>query len=55
MSSGLPPAGPVMSTEGAREHIATLSRRYVGREYPGEIRTERVLLRIRPDRVITGG
>jgi PPOX class probable F420-dependent enzyme len=44
-----------VTTEGAREHIAQLSQRYVGGEYPGEIQTERVLLRIRPDRVITSG
>jgi PPOX class probable F420-dependent enzyme len=44
-----------MTTEGAREHIAELSQRYVGGEYPGEIVTERVLLRIRPERVFTSG
>lgn len=41
-----------VTTEGAREHIDELSRRYFGEEYPSEIRTERVLLVIRPDRVM---
>jgi PPOX class probable F420-dependent enzyme len=41
---------------GAREHIDALTGRYTGEEeYPGEIRTERVILRIRPDEVLTGG
>jgi len=39
------------TTEGARAHIDTLSRRYTGDEYPGEIETERLLWRIRPERV----
>lgn len=39
------------TTEGAREHIEALSQRYTGGPYPGEIRTERVLWRIRPERV----
>jgi len=41
-----------VTTEGARDHIDELSQRYVGTDYQNEIRTERVLLRIRPDRVI---
>ncbi len=39
------------TTEGAREHIEELSQRYTGGPYPGEIETERVLWRIRPERV----
>lgn len=39
------------TTEGAREHIDALSQRYTGGPYPGEVRTERVLWRIRPERV----
>ncbi len=44
-----------MTTEGAREHIEKLAQRYVGGEYPSEIVSERVLLRIRPERVFTSG
>jgi PPOX class probable F420-dependent enzyme len=44
-----------MTEEGAREHIDKLSRRYTGDDYQPEIRTERVLVRIRPDEVIVGG
>lgn len=41
-----------VTTEGAREHIDELAKRYVGEaEYPNPIRTERVILSIRPDRV----
>lgn len=43
------------TTEGAREHVEKLAQRYVGGEYPSEIKTQRVLLRIRPDHVITSG
>ncbi|MDZ7702177.1 MAG: PPOX class F420-dependent oxidoreductase [Halobacteriales archaeon] len=39
------------TTDGAREHIEQLSHRYTGGPYPGEIETERVLWRIRPERV----
>jgi len=42
-----------MRTEGAREHIDRLSQRYFGEPYPVEIESERVVLRIRPDRVFT--
>ncbi|MFB6202728.1 MAG: pyridoxamine 5'-phosphate oxidase family protein [Halorhabdus sp.] len=43
------------TTEGAREHIDALAQRYLDEEtYPTPIETERVLLRIRPDEVITG-
>ena len=41
-----------VTTEGAREHIDELSRRYFGEDYPSEIQTERVLLVIRPERVM---
>jgi len=44
-----------MTTDGAREHIEALAQRYVGGEYPSEIVTERIVLRIRPDRVFTSG
>jgi len=44
-----------VTTGGAREHIEQLAQRYVGGEYPSEIQTERVVLRIRPDRVMTSG
>jgi len=44
-----------ITAEGAREHIETLAQRYVGGEYPSEIKSERVILRIRPERVISGG
>ncbi|WP_431358803.1 pyridoxamine 5'-phosphate oxidase family protein [Halovenus amylolytica] len=42
-----------MTTEGAREHIDELSQRYFGKDYPVEIESERVVLRIRPERVFT--
>lgn len=42
-----------ITTEGAREHIDELARRYTDAdEYQMEIETERVVLRIRPDRVL---
>ncbi|WP_136686938.1 PPOX class F420-dependent oxidoreductase [Halorhabdus amylolytica] len=42
------------TTEGAREHIDELARRYMDEdEYPMPIETERVVLRIRADDVIT--
>jgi PPOX class probable F420-dependent enzyme len=41
-----------VTTEGARDHIDDLSRRYTGEEYQTEIQTERILLVIRPDRVM---
>ncbi|MFB6188749.1 MAG: pyridoxamine 5'-phosphate oxidase family protein [Halapricum sp.] len=44
-----------VTTEGAREHIDELSRRYTGEDYANPIQTERVLLRIRPDEVLTSG
>jgi len=39
------------TTEGAREHIDELSQRYFGQDYPNEIVSERVILKLRPDRV----
>ncbi len=42
-----------ITTEGAREHIDRLSQRYFGESYPSEIKSERVLLWIRPDRVLS--
>lgn len=45
-----------ITTEGAREHIDTLAKRYMGEaEYPNPIETERVIFRIRMDKVRTGG
>ena len=44
-----------ITTDGAREHIEGLAERYVGGEYPGEIRSERVVLRTRPERVYSSG
>ena len=44
------------TTVGALEHVEQLSLRYTGEaEYPGTIRTERVVLRVRPDEVLTSG
>ncbi len=42
-----------MTTDGAREHIDKLSQRYLGKAYPMEIQSERVILRIRADRIFT--
>lgn len=45
-----------VTTEGAREHIDELAQRYMGEdEYPQPIESERIILRIRPDEVLTGG
>jgi len=42
-----------VTTEGARAHIDELAQRYWGRDYrETDIQTERVILRIRADRVI---
>lgn len=44
-----------VTTDGAREHIDSLTKRYMGEaEYPNPIGTERVILRIRPAEVLTG-
>ena len=41
-----------LTTEGAREHIDELTKRYMGEdEYPNPIETERVIIAIRPERV----
>jgi len=41
-----------VTTEGAREHIDALARRYMGEDsYPRPVETERVILELRPDRV----
>lgn len=40
-----------ITTGGAREHIDRLSQRYFDTPYPSEIKSERVLLLIRPDQV----
>lgn len=34
----------------ARDHIEELSQRYLAKPYPSQIQSERVILRIRPDR-----
>lgn len=39
------------TTEGAREHADELAYRYIDDEYPSEIQTERLLLKIRPDEI----
>ena len=45
-----------VTTDGAREHIDRLTGRYMGEaEYPNPIESERVILRIRPEDVLTGG
>jgi PPOX class probable F420-dependent enzyme len=42
-----------LTTEGARRHIDDLARRYMDvEEYPSPIETERIVMRIRPDRVL---
>ncbi len=44
-----------ITTEGAREHIDVLAKRYMGEdEYPNPIQTERVVLKVAPERVFTG-
>jgi PPOX class probable F420-dependent enzyme len=40
-----------ITTDGAREHIDELSRRYTGADYANPIETERVILRITPTRI----
>jgi PPOX class probable F420-dependent enzyme len=42
-----------ITTNGAREHIDELSQRYFGEPYPQEIVSERIILRIRPERVFS--
>jgi PPOX class probable F420-dependent enzyme len=36
----------------ARDHIDEVSRKYTGRDYPGEIQSERVIVKIAPQRQI---
>lgn len=44
-----------ITTEGAADHIDELARRYLGEdEYPTPVQSERVILRIRPDEVLSG-
>lgn len=48
--------GTVVDTVGgdeARAHIDQLSQRYTGQDYAPQIQSERVILRIAPDRVVT--
>lgn len=41
-----------LTTEGAREHINELSKRYMGEdEYPNPIQTERIIISIKPEDV----
>ena len=40
-----------VTTEGARAHADDLAQRYIDDVYPSEIHSERVLLRIRPEKV----
>lgn len=45
--------GTVVDTIGgpeARDHIDELSQRYFGKPYPNQVKSERVILKIRPDR-----
>jgi PPOX class probable F420-dependent enzyme len=43
-----------ITTEGAREQIDELTKRYMGEdEYPNPIQSERVVLEIRPERVFS--
>jgi PPOX class probable F420-dependent enzyme len=43
-----------LTTEGAREHIDELARRYTGADYDNPIETERIVFEIRPEEVYTG-
>jgi PPOX class probable F420-dependent enzyme len=50
--------GKVIASEtgpAAREHIDALSQKYTGADYAGEIKSERVILRIEPSHVRTWG
>lgn len=41
-----------VTTDGAREHIDKLAKRYMGEdEYPNPIQTERVIISIRPEHI----
>ncbi len=37
----------------ARAHIDALAQRYLGRDYPGEIESERVIVKVRPEQQLT--
>ncbi len=41
-----------VTTDGARAHADELAQRYIDDVYPSEIHSERVLLRIQPERVL---
>lgn len=47
-------AGTVTGPE-ALAHIETCSQRYFGRPYPGPIQSERVIVRIAPERIVRNG
>ncbi len=50
--------GRVVATDSgpsARSHIDALSRKYTGADYAGEIKSDRVILRLEPTRVRTWG
>lgn len=43
-----------VTTDGARDHIDALARRYLGTDtYPNPIENERVIIEIAPERVVT--
>ena len=47
--------GDEITTEGAREHLDVMAKRYMGEdEYPNPIQSERVILRVDPARVFSG-
>lgn len=39
----------------ARAHIDACAQRYLGRDYPNEVRSERVILQVTPDRELVRG
>lgn len=39
-----------VTTDGARDHIDELARRYTGEDYQSDIGTERIIVEIRPER-----
>jgi PPOX class probable F420-dependent enzyme len=39
----------------ARAHIDACAQRYLGRPYPGPIQSERVIVRIAPERIVRNG
>ena len=42
----------VVRGDEARDHIDACSRRYTGHDYASTVRSERAILRIRPDRIV---